>query len=605
MTVPRVHTARAFTAVAVIVAAAGALLVYGGQIDTGLYYDDYHFLRPVHELELRRVWFGSWDPTGIESPFFRPITAWLFALRFWAFGLNTLALHAVSIAGHVLCAACVGWLLRREGAPTGVSLMGAWLYAVHPLFPYAQVSWLTNQMHLAESLVVILALLTWQSVRDRPARWSVALLPLAVTAFLIKEDAVMLLPILLALTMQRGWLVDSTQWKRVVMMLPVVTLALATLIGFRHQRLGQLGGYGVPGLEQAQAQFWKGLDAALLLWPTRTPWQAVAGLIAISALAVALARGNWKGNKVVALIWCAAIVILSTRLPALFLGIAYPLIAWQGIAGGVVIAATLTGAGVAATRQLHQPVLIMMTGLVITLGFNLPFALVSKREQYHLVALGAVLLLAGSVDALRTAAGRVSRYVLPVAVLASLPLALLARTQAAAFQPCAPGVLSTDGEASGWWALPGEIRAWLPQKKQRCEAGLSPSSIAELPVVSWGLYDEERGADGEPYRWTSDRVVLLLRPDARSVAFAFRSPDASRSAPVRIRVRGGSRTAELTLDSIDWQYMTVRLSGGALTTLRSAHRVDVSITPWFVPAVRDPRNADLRRLGVHFRMVEN
>jgi hypothetical protein len=597
------HSAKALTPVAVIVAAAGALLVYGGQIDTGLYYDDYHFLRPVHELELRRVWFGSWDPTGIESPFFRPITAWLFALRFWLFGLNTQALHALSLTGHVLCAAGVGWFLRREGAPGGVGLFGAWLYAIHPLFPYAQVSWLTNQMHLAESLVVILALLLWQGVRDRAPRWSLLLLPVAAAAFLIKEDAVMLLPVLLVLSIQRAWLVDRTQLRRTLTWLPIATLVVTALIAFRHQRLGRLGGYGIPGLDQAQAQFWRGLDAALGLWPTRTPWQAVAGLIAILALGLALSRERWKLNSAVALAWCVAIAILGFRLPALFMEVSYSRVSWQGIAAGIVVGATLTGVGLAAARQYRRPVVLMMTGLIITLGFNVPFALVSKREQYHLIALGAVVLLAGVVDAFQIGAGKRSRFVLCAAVVASMPLALLSRTQAAAFRPCAAPVLNADAEASGWWVLPREIRSWLTQKKEQCDAGLAPQALATLPVISWGLHDEERGADGQAYRWTSDQAVLLVRRDVPSVSFAFRSPDASVAAPVRVTVEGGIRPTELLLDSSEWKYVTVRLSDGVLSILRSAHRVDIRVAPWFVPAARDPNQTDLRRFGVHFRML--
>lgn len=589
---------------AVIVAAAGALLVYGGQIDTGLYYDDYHFLRPVPNSELRRVWFGSWDPTGIESAFFRPITAWLFALRFWLFGLNTQALHALSVAGHVLCAAGVGWFLRREGAPGSVGLFAVWLYAIHPLFPYAQVSWLTNQMHLAESLVVILALLLWQGIRHRAPRWSLLLLPLAAAAFLIKEDAVMLLPVLLVLSIQRAWLVDRAQLRRTLTGLPVAALVVTALMAFRHQRLGRLGGYGIPGLDQAQAQFWRGLDAALLLWPTRTPWQAVGSLIAIMALGLALSRGRWKQNNAVTAAWCVAIAILGSRLPALFMDIPYPLVSWQGVAAGIVIGATLAGVGLAAARQYRRPAAIMMTGLVITLGFNVPFALVSKREQYHLLALGAVVLLAGVVDALQMSAGKRSRHVLFAAVVASLPLALLSRTQAAAFRPCAAPVLNVDAEASGWWVLPREIRAWLTQKKERCDAGLAPPAIATLPVISWGLLDEERGTDGQAYRWTSDQAVLLVRRDVPSVAFAFRSPDASVAAPVRVTVEGGTRPTEVLLDSSEWKYVTLRLSGGVLSLLRSAHRVDVRVAPWFVPAARDPNQTDLRRFGVHFRMLE-
>lgn len=592
-----------FLAAAVLLAGAGVLVVYGGQIDTGLYYDDYHFVRPVHPLELRRVWFGSWDPTGIESPFFRPLTAWLFALRFWLFGLNTTALHAISVAGHLLCAIGVGWMLRREGAPTAIALAGVWFYTTHPLFPFAQVSWLTNQMHLAESIVVIGTLLLWQSVRDHRLRWSVALVPLAVTGFLIKEDAVMLLPVVFALTGLRGWLIEPALRKRTLPLLSIVVFAVVAMVLFRHQRLGRLGGYGVPGIEQGLTQLWRGLDSALLLWPTRTPWQAISALIAITVIAILLVRWKRTANGPVAVVWAGASALLASKLPALSFDIDYPLLTWQGVASGVVVGASIAGAGIAAAQRLGRPLWIMITGLTITLGFNAPFVLVSKREQYHLIALGAVLMLAGGLDALRLSA-RASKSVVAAAVLSSMPLALLARSQAAAFRPCAAAVLAADADAAGWWILPNEIRGWLSQKQQRCDGATAPPRISELPVVSWGLYDEQE-EDGIAYRWTSDEAVLIFGRDTSSAAFGFRRQDASAASPVRVTLQSGRTPIEVVLDSTEWTFATVRFAPGILTTLRQGHRVDIGVTPWFVPALRDPTQLDVRRFGVQFRIIEN
>src|SRR5205823_1166285 len=132
-------------ALLVLLAALGLMAVYKGRVAMGLYYDDYHFVRPWPGLDLRRVWFGSWDPTGIESVFYRPLTAWLFAGRFWLFGINATAIHVASLMGHAFCALLLGWFLRREHAPRSIAALGVWTYAVYPVFPHAQVSWLTNQ----------------------------------------------------------------------------------------------------------------------------------------------------------------------------------------------------------------------------------------------------------------------------------------------------------------------------------------------------------------------------------------------------------------------------------------------------------------------------
>jgi hypothetical protein len=158
-----------FVLAASVVAACGLAAAYAGRVDVGLYYDDYHLVRPWSFIELRRAWLGSWDPTGIEPVFYRPITASLFAVRFHFFALNDAAMHVVSVVGQGICAILVGWFLRREGARTGLAVLGVWLYCVYPVFPYAQVSWLTNQMHLLQSVVVLTSLLLWQGVRDRAA----------------------------------------------------------------------------------------------------------------------------------------------------------------------------------------------------------------------------------------------------------------------------------------------------------------------------------------------------------------------------------------------------------------------------------------------------
>lgn len=594
----------AFTVAAVVAAVLGIAVVYGGQLDTGLYYDDYHLVRPLRPLELRRVWFGSWDVTGIEMPFYRPVTTYLFALRFWFFGLNTAALHALSLIGHALCAVLAGWFLRREGLSIGAALFGVWLYTIHPLFPYGQVSWITNQMHLAESLLVLIGLLVWQAVRDRPLTWWGLLLPVAAAAFFVKEDALMLLPVTVGLTIVREWIIESPQWKRWIGLVAIVSSATVALIAFRQSRLGQLGGYGLPGPDQAQVNFWKGLDAALLLWPTRTPWQGVASAIAIIAIVIGITLGRRWISRLLLSAACLFVILLAAKLPALSYEIQYPLITWQGIASGVVISATVIGLGAAIAGQNRRALFIICAGLVIAFSFDLPFALVSKREQYHLLALGAVLLLAGCADALEAIAGRPARSAVALAVLMTLPLALLARSQAADFRPCSASV-EVEGAPAHWWAVPVEIKTWLIQKSERCRSGEPPSRLSDLPVVSWGLHDDEhKHTDGgDVYRWTSDHVVFAVRRAARSIALAIRRPDATSTHPVAVHIRGGTATTNVLLESGDWRYVTVSFAPGVLATLRAGHRLDVDVSPWFVPAVLDPKGTDVRRFGVQLRIV--
>jgi hypothetical protein len=593
----------AFTASAALVALVGVVLVYAGSFDTGLYYDDYHFVRPPRPLEFRRIWYGSWDPTGIETYFYRPLTALFFSLRFWLFGVNTQAMHAASLLGHGLCAVLLGWFLRREGVRSTPAVLGTWIYATHPLFPYAQASWLTNQMHLLESLLVITTFLTWQVVRDRSLQWWFPLLSIAVAAFLVKEDAIMLLPVIVVLTMFRGWLAGDVRWKRCLVLAATVLVVLAALLIFRYVRLGRVGGYAVPTFFQAQTNFWKGLDAALLLWPTRTPWQGLASVIAIASVAAALVVGRRGVTWVIVVGACAFAVLLAFGVPSLFLPIDYPRMTWQGIASGIAIGTAIIGLGVAIANHDRQAIFIIGAGLVIAFGFDLPFFLVSKREQFHLLALGAVLVFAGAVGSVDAAILVHRRLFAALALVLTLPLALLARGQAADFRPCAAATVEMDNAASHWWIVPREITAWVTQKDQNCLSGAPLSRLVDLPLISWGMNGDERAPGGDDYQWTSDHAVLLVRREAPALALALRRPDASRSAPVSIQIRGGVQPTTVVLDSPEWQYTTVRFSPGVLTTLRASHRVDLDVRPWYVPAVLDPKSPDVRRFGVQLRVI--
>lgn len=600
------RSALTFTAAAALVAALGVLVVYGGHIFVGFYYDDYHFVRPWSTLELRRVWFGSWDPLGIEAVFYRPLTAWWLASRFWLFGVNAAAMHLVSVAGHAVCATLVAWFVRRERVSTTVALLGAWLYAIHPVFPYAQVSWLTNQMHLAESILVLVALLYWQTVRDRRLVWWLPLAGLAAALFLVKEDGIMLLPALLAVAVLRyrpawtwTWLVHRG--------LPVTAAAavvVAALIEFRYVRLGRLGGYGWPTFELAHANFWKGLTTAIFLWPTRRPWQAVASLIAIAAIIAGLGIGRWRrGRRILFVAGSGVALALSMNVPSILLERSYPLLTWQALASGVAIGLIAVGSGAALWLADRRAITLIGMGLAIALCFNLPFVLVSKREQYHLLALGSVLAYAGAADALLGGTRVWARSVLVLLILLTAPAALLARSQATDFRPCESVVLDFDRVARDLWMIPDEIKAWLDLKANDCQAGRPVGRLTDLPVIAWNVHGEERVEDGTSFRWTSDHAVLLSNRTAKSMTLAIRRPGAS-AQPSHVTVAGGLKIATVMLDSEDWKFVTVRFRPGLLGWLRAGSRVDLDVDSWFVPALLDPHNTDLRRFGVQMRVVD-
>ena len=144
--------------------------------------------------EVRGSFHGSWDTTWVMVPFYRPLTVAFHAVRFELLGLDARRHHALSLTLFACCAALVGWLALRITGRLRPGINATVLYASHPAMPYSLVAWVTNQMHLIETVTVLLALAWWHVVRGRSVAWWLPLLGLGAAAFLIKEDGIMLIP---------------------------------------------------------------------------------------------------------------------------------------------------------------------------------------------------------------------------------------------------------------------------------------------------------------------------------------------------------------------------------------------------------------------------
>jgi hypothetical protein len=324
---------------------------------------------------------------------------------------------------------------------------------------------------------------------------------------------------------------------------------LLALPYWRYIALGRhLGGYGMPGL----ARGWSNLSGALsgfLQRPWKRPWQEVAGC------------------------YSATCVIL--------------------------------GAGVALVRRNRASLYIIGCGAMMAIGFNLPFYLVAKAEQYHLVGLGCVVAVAGGLDALQSSwPSRTARRVTGAIVLIpAICFLSVTRSIATDFAPCSPVTLATDALARDWWVVPAEVRDWIRRKPGTCHAGLSPEPMAGALASATWAYSLEIGEAGRPSHWTSDHAVVLLRRSTSRAEVSVRSPIASRDAPTSVVLRSSAGTVRITLDDTGWRTQTVRFRDSIWTTLRAMHRLDIEVSPVFVPADRF-RNGDTRTLGVLMRITQ-
>jgi Dolichyl-phosphate-mannose-protein mannosyltransferase len=533
---PLLGVAIAAAAIAIV------LLAYGGTIRFGFRYDDYHMVRPWPGAELLGVLHGTWDPTGIEPRFFRPLAAWWYAFRFFLFGLNPVPQHAVSIAGMALCSVLTGVFVWRETGRRVAALVAAAIYAAHPVFVYAQAIWLTNQMHLFSSVIVLVALLAWQGARTDP-RWWWCVIALQGLAFGFKEDTIVLLPAIFLLSALRGLFLRDVMRPPIEVVLAAIVL-LVFLPYWRYVSLGRhLGGYGFPGPDQGWANYARGLDV-FLQRPSKRAWQSFAG-------------------------WYSLLVVAG-------------------------------GAAVAAVRRDGTGLYLIGCGALIAVVFDLPFYLVAKAEQYHLLGLGVVIAIAGGADAFHRAIdNRAGRAVLGFVALAPACAFLpITRNIAQDFAPCSANTLYTDS-LSDWAAVPAEVRRWLAAKPQACKEHLTPLPDA-LSIAVWAK-GREIDETGVPAEWTSEHAVILVHERAERTNLTFRSPIASRDTPVTVQLTGAGAVYRIVLTDSSWHTQTVRFRSTLWTRLRRMHRLDVDVNPTFVPAERF-HNGDPRTLGVLMRV---
>lgn len=284
-----------------------------------------------------------------------------------------LAYAAIAAALVMAVHAGLFGLLARSflGSESGGALAVA-AFVVHPSTPYSAVAWITNQMHVLQLLVVLSALLWWCAVRRRGLVWWTPLLAFQAAAFMVKEDGVMLVPVILALHWLRRAIAERDlphpPW-------PFIAIAAAIgggLLYYRDQVLHGLGGYGRPSADQAWSNYRRGFESVFRLVPARRPWQKEAS-------------------------WFVTIV------PVLALA------CWRRCSPNVRFT--------------------LLAGIAIGALFNLPFIFVVKAQQMHLVGMGAALLItAGVVGLAQAVPSRAPRAaVLAAACAAVMAMALVSR----------------------------------------------------------------------------------------------------------------------------------------------------------------------------------
>lgn len=314
------------TALGALLLALAALAVYGASIGYEFVYDDHvqiernPWLRDPRGawLFLTRPFWGFYMDRGSEpSNYYRPLFGILYSLVARGFGLQPAAYHAVSVALHLAVTLLVAFgalrLLRGRRGEVGALAAGL-LFAVHPAHAEA-VAWIGDQVDPLTALIVLLALYTYLSRKDRGA-WAGWTGPLCyLLACLSKEPGTALLLVLGA--------VEAAEWRREGSFAIAIRRAslrllpyIAVFAAYVALRLHALGGfsprsYGVTSSPAGAVAFAGGLFARYLAFllipfparvlasvpsPTLLSPVAIAGLLALGLALLGLLAAAWSGR---------------------------------------------------------------------------------------------------------------------------------------------------------------------------------------------------------------------------------------------------------------------------------------------------------------------
>jgi len=266
----------------------GALLVaivavglYWDTLDHELVYDDWFLINPQTNSSMLPViedYGAVWDLFGQEywegvtvggleafgargQALYRPLTTAIWAtITHYSFHdkadafsgsnpqaaskVSVKAYHAVNLIANALTCVVFFFLLRRLFGNSGLALLGALIYTVHPLHSEA-VAYVAGLSDILTALAVFLGLLLWERAVRQPGRLRVgAYAGMLITLFLgllAKESAILLLPAValadLALSLSGRLRVALAQRLAVYAGLLAV---IGTNIAIRWQILGRL-----------------------------------------------------------------------------------------------------------------------------------------------------------------------------------------------------------------------------------------------------------------------------------------------------------------------------------------------------------------------------
>jgi hypothetical protein len=167
-------------------------------------FDDLHLVRTFSGSELAAAWTGPWDPDGLETPGFRPLSLAFNHVRAAAFDDRVIGHRHALAALFALELALLVPLGRYLDLGVGASI-AAGLVMLFTRYSAYHLVWITDGNHHLQGLAFVGSALLLVRARERTSRALLAASLLAIALGLcVREDTLAALPALALIAFARG-----------------------------------------------------------------------------------------------------------------------------------------------------------------------------------------------------------------------------------------------------------------------------------------------------------------------------------------------------------------------------------------------------------------
>jgi hypothetical protein len=167
-------------------------------------FDDLHLIRVFPSSDLAAAWTGPWDPDGLETPGFRPLSLAFNHARASVFHENVVGHRHLLVGLFAIDLALLLPLGRRVGLGPGAAVL-AGLVMLFSRYSAYHLVWITDGNHLVQGLAFVTAalLLVDGLVGRSPGRLAASLCAIAI-GLLVREDTLAALPALALIGLAKG-----------------------------------------------------------------------------------------------------------------------------------------------------------------------------------------------------------------------------------------------------------------------------------------------------------------------------------------------------------------------------------------------------------------